>query len=53
MDHLIQREMDAAAIKGGASPLSTLEADMQGTRAALLAAMADDFQEEGEGSDDE
>ena len=53
VDQLLQREIDAVAVKGGASPLSALEADIQGTRAALLAALADDNQEEGEGEDDD
>ena len=53
MDQLLQREIDAVAVKGGASPLSALEADIQGTRAALLAALADDNQEEGEGEGDD
>ena len=48
VDQLLQREMDAVAVKGGVSPLSALEADIQGTRAALLAALAEGNQEEEE-----
>lgn len=46
VEQLLQREIDAVAVKGGLTPLSSLEADIQGTRAALLAALADNDQEE-------
>jgi hypothetical protein len=38
---LMQREIDAVADKGAVSPLASLEADIQGTRAALLAALSE------------
>jgi len=40
VEQLMQREIDAVAVHGGVSPLSALESDIQGTRAALLAALA-------------
>jgi hypothetical protein len=46
VEQLLQREMDAVSVNGGATPLSSLEADIQGTRAALLAALADDNQDD-------
>jgi hypothetical protein len=46
VEQLLQREMDAVSVNGGATPLSALEADVQGTRAALLAALADDNQDD-------
>ncbi len=52
VEQLLQSEMDAAAVKGGVSPLSSLEADIQGTRAALLAALADGTQDDGDESSD-
>ncbi len=45
VEQLLQREIDAVSVKGGATPLSSLEADIQGTRAALLAALAGGNQE--------
>jgi hypothetical protein len=54
VEQLLQREIDAVAVKGGLTPLSSLEADIQGTRAALLAALADhDPEEDGDASDNE
>ncbi len=53
VEQLLQREIDAVAVKGGLTPLSSLEADIKGTRAALLAALADNCPEEEDGSDDE
>ena len=53
VEQLLLREIDAVAVKGGLTPLSSLEADIKGTRAALLAALADNCPEEQDGSDDE
>jgi hypothetical protein len=53
MEQLMQREIDAVAVHGGVSPLSALESDIQGTRAALLAALAENQEEEDQTSEDD
>ena len=53
VEQLMQREIDAVAVHGGVSPLSALESDIQGTRAALLAALAENQEEEDQTSEDD